>query len=298
MRLSTPRAALTKAVAIASAVFLVLTVTPPSPASAQGQLAVTLPDGSTPKELLTDTTLVPGSTTEETLIVSQNTDESVKTGVRFESQSPHGPLHDDADLTIDGLGSSTTVPLGEGLDAESPFWLGSLSPDDEATITISVHLPESSGNDTQREQARFRIIVTAQGEGGTAPTPTSSPTPTDSPTDPSDASSDEDSTADGSSDAGSSADADDSSAGSSASSADTSTDSRGSAETSTSADASVSADSTSSADADGSSDPGGDLPRTGANVFAALLLAAGLLAAGTFAVRTARKRSSSSSRDS
>lgn len=295
MRLNTSRAALTKAVAIASTVFLVFAAVPTTPASAQGQLTVTLPDGSTPKELFTDTTLVPGSTTEETLIVSQNTDESVKTGIRFESQSPHGPLHDDADLTIDGLGSSTTVPLDEGLDAESPFWLGSLSPDDEATITISVHLPKSSGNDTKREHARFRIIVTAQGEGGTTPTPTSSPTPTDSPTDPSDSSSDEDSTTDGAAEAGSSADADDSSAGSSASSADTSDDSRGTSGASSSADASVSADSTSTADADGSTDPGGDLPRTGVSVFAALLLAAGLLAAGTFAVRTARKRSGSTS---
>lgn len=272
---------------------LALVTATPASASPQGQLTVTLPDGSTPKELFTEMTLAPGSTTEETLIVSQNTDETVKTGIRLESQSPHGPLHDDAELTIVGLGSSTTVPLGDGLDTESPFWLGSLSPEDKATVTIRVHLPESSGNDTQREQARFRIIVTAQGEGGTAPTPTSSPTPTDSPADPSDSSSDEDSTTDGSSEAGSSADADDSSAGSSASSADTSADSRESAQASSSADASVSADSTSSADADGSDGPGGDLPRTGVSVFAAILVAAALLAAGTFAVRTARKRSDS-----
>lgn len=48
-----------------------------------------------------------------------------------------------------------------------------------------------------------------------------------------------------------------------------------------------------SADAGDSDDPGGDLPRTGASVFADLLVAAALLIAGVFALQASRRRTRS-----
>lgn len=253
------------AIAVSIIAAFISPVVVPMAASADGQLTVTLPDGSAPDELFTETTLIPGSTTEETLLISQNTEESVKTGIRFEPQSPSGPLHDDAELTIDGLGKSVTVPLRDVLDAQSPYWLGSLSPNDTATVTLGVHLPATAGNDTQREEARFRIIVTAQGESGTTPppTPTTSPTPTTTPTDPGDPPGEDDS------------------------------DSDGSAASEGSAQADVSADSEGSSDADGTDDPGGSLPRTGVSILTSLLVAVALLGAGFFAIRTGRRRSDS-----
>ncbi|GEB24272.1 hypothetical protein [Brevibacterium aurantiacum] len=297
MRPLATRPGITSVFALILALFVLVAASPVS-ASPQGQLTVTLPDGTAPKSMFAETTLVPGGTTEEKLIVSQNTGEPVRTGIRLEQLSTNDPLVDESELVLDGLGESVTVPLGQVLKSGAPVWLGDLPSDDKATVTIGVHLPESATNDTQRERSRFRIIVTAQEEPGASPPPTSSPTPTASPTDPSDASSDEDAGTDDSSTADATSGADDSANDN----ADTSAGSERSAESDSSDKGDGSGGSKNSqgsdqvegsADAGDSDDPGGDLPRTGASVFAALLVAAALLLAGVFAVQASRRRTRS-----
>jgi hypothetical protein len=134
---------------------LIFTMTTPASAGADGQIVVTRPDGSAPGKLFTDLTFVPGDEKTEKLVVSQTTEADVTTGIRFESTSPHGPLHDSAEVTISGFGDTVSAPLGEALDTESPFWLGTLSPSDKKSITISVRLPETAG---ERHQARTSAV--------------------------------------------------------------------------------------------------------------------------------------------
>lgn len=271
---------------------LSLAVLAPAAASADGQIIVTRPDGGTPGNLFTDLTFVPGGSKTEELLVSQTTDEDVTAGIRFKATSPHGPLHDSAEMTITGFGNSVSAPLGEALDTEAPFWLGTLSPGDKETITVSVHLPESAGNDTKRKQARFQVIVTAQGEG-IGPTPP----PTDPPGDPTadnDASAESDGSSDNASDSASntssdseaSAESDDSSSSNARAASDSITDSDAGAEAFGS-----------TANSDGSTDPGGDLPRTGSDVLISLVVAATLVMVGIFAVRKARRKGSNASTD-
>ncbi|UZD62182.1 LPXTG cell wall anchor domain-containing protein [Brevibacterium sp. JSBI002] len=291
-----------RAIMAATAAFVlssVLATFAPISASADGQIVVTRPDGSAPGKLFTDLTFVPGDTKTEKLVVSQTTEADVTTGIRFESTSPHGPLHHSAEVTISGFGDSVSSPLGEALDTESPFWLGTLSPSDKESITISVRLPESAGNDTKREQARFRVIVTAQGDG-VGPTPP-----------PKDSTADSDDSASSSADV-SGSDQDDDSSADGGSEATATSDSKANADESTEADggsgsgADSDAGSGSSSDADGTdrgesdtaadtnadsdSDADGSLPRTGLGSVSVLLVGAGLLLLGVLAVSIVRWR--------
>lgn len=272
---------------------LILTIAAPASANADGQIVVTRPDGSAPGKLFTDFTFVPGDKKTEKLVVSQTTEADVTTGIRFESTSPPGPLHDFAELTISGFGDSVSSPLGEALDTESPFWIGTLSPSDKESITISVHLPESAGNDTKREQARFRVIVTAQGNG-VGPTPP-----------PKDSTADSDNSASSDADASSSGHDDDASADSASESAATS-DSTANGDESTAADSGSGSGAESSSNsggahrgesyttadtnADSDSDADGSLPRTGLGSPAVFFVGAGLLLLGVLAVAIVRRR--------
>ena len=276
--------------ALAAVLGLILAMATPTSASADGQIVVTRPDGSAPGKLFTDLTFVPGDTKTEKLVVSQTTEADVTTGIRFESTSPHGPLHDSAEVTISGFGETVSAPLGEALDTESPFWLGTLSPSDKESITISVRLPESAGNDTKREQARFHVIVTAQGDG-VDPTPP-----------PKDSTADSDDSA--SSDADSSSGHDDDSSGDSGSESTAASDSNsddaensaadGSSESGADPDADDAkhgkSDSTTDTNADSDSDADGSLPRTGLGSLSILLVGAGLLLLGTIVTAIVRRR--------
>lgn len=275
----------------------VLATFAPASASADGQIVVTRPDGSAPGKLFTDLTFVPGDTKTEKLVVSQTTEADVTTGIRFESTSPHGPLHDSAEVTISGFGDSVSSPLGEALDTESPFWLGTLSPSDKESITISVRLPESAGNDTKREQARFRVIVTAQGDGvgPTSPPKDSTADSDDSASSDADVSGsdqDDDSSVDGGSEA--TATSDSTSNGDESTAADDGSDSGADSDvgSGSSSDAGGTdrgkANSTEDTNADSDSD--GSLPRTGLGSVSVLLVGAGLLLLGVLAVSIVRWR--------
>ncbi|UVI35966.1 hypothetical protein [Brevibacterium spongiae] len=285
---------LVQSTAVAMFVLLLSTVggmLAPASASADGQIVVTRPDGSAPGKLFTDLTFVPGDTKSERLIVSQTTDEDVMTGVRFESASPHGPLYDSAEVMIIGFGDTVSASLGEALDTESPFWLGTLSPSDKESITISVRLPESAGNDTKRDQARFRVIVTAQGDD-VGPTPP----PTDPPKD-SDANFDDSA----SSDAGaSSSDENDGSSADGGNEAVAASDSKSNGDASTGASGSSDSDAASDAGgkdfdesdttADAGSDADGALPRTGLGSLPVLFAGAGLLLFGSIVISIVQRR--------
>lgn len=257
--------------ALAAVLGLILAMATPTSASADGQIVVTRPDGSAPGKLFTDLTFVPGDEKTEKLVVSQTTEADVTTGIRLESTSPHGPLHDSAEVTISGFGDTVSAPLGEALDTESPYWLGTLSPSDKKSITISVRLPETAGNDTKREQARFRVVVTAQGDG-VGPTPP----PTDPPKD---STADSDDSASSDADA-SSSDHDDDSSADGGSEATAASDSTSNGDESTAADGGSGSDS----DADGS------LPRTGLGSLTVLFVGAGLLLLGGLAISIVRRR--------
>lgn len=132
------------------------------------------PGGGPPGEHFTDLTLVPGDTVSSTIIVSQNTGSTVQAGVRFESPSGSSALLEQAELTIQGLGTATTAPLGELLESDTPIWLGELPSDEAADVSLSVHLPAGADNDTKRTHAGFQVIVTARGD---LPRATPSPDP-------------------------------------------------------------------------------------------------------------------------
>ena len=287
----------------AFALALTLAIASSASASADGQIVVTRPDGSAPGKLFTDLTFVPGDMKTEKLVVSQTTEADVTTGIRFESTSPHGPLHDSAEVTISGFGATVSAPLGEALDTESPFWLGTLSPSDKESISISVRLPESVGNDTKREQARFRVVVTAQGDG-VGPTPPPTDPPKDSTADSDDSASsdadasssdhDDDSSADGGSEAAATADStsngDESTAadGGSGSGADSDAGS-GSSSDAGGTDRGK-ANSTTDTNAGSDSDADGSLPRTGLGSLTVLFVGAGLLLLGVLVVSIVRRR--------
>jgi LPXTG-motif cell wall-anchored protein len=282
---------------LAAVLGLALVIVAPAAASAEGQIVVTRPDGSPPGKLFTDLTFVPGDTKTEKLVVTQTTDEDVSTGIRFEATSPHGPLHDSAEVTISGFGNSVSAPLGEALDADSPYWLGTLSPEDKESITVSVRLPASAGNDTKRERARFRVIVTAQGDGVG---------PTSPPTDPpKDSAADSDDSASSEADASASDQDDDSSADSSSgttaasgskSKGEENTAADGSSESGAGSDVSSRSDSggtnlgTSDTTADAGSDADGSLPRTGLGSLSMLFAGAGLLLLGVIVIAIVRRR--------
>lgn len=285
--------------AVAFVLGLIVTMVTPASANADGQIVVTRPDGSAPGKLFTDLSFVPGDTKTEKLVVSQTTEADVTTGIRFESTLPHGPLHDSAEVTISGFGDSVSSPLGEALDTESPFWLGTLSPSDKESITISVHLPESAGNDTKREQARFRVIVTAQGDGvGPTPPPKDSTADSDasasSDADASSSGHDDDSSADGGSEAAATSD--------SKANSDESTEADGGSDSGADSDAGIGsrsdaggtdrgkANSTTDTNADSDSDAHESLPRTGLGSSAVLFVGAGLLLLGVLAVAIVRRR--------
>ena len=285
--------------AVAFVLGLIVTMVTPTSASADGQIVVTRPDGSAPGKLFTDLTFVPGDTKTEKLVVSQTTEADVTTGIRFESTSPHGPLHDSAEVTISGFGDTVSASLGEALDTESPFWLGTLSPSDKESITISVRLPESAGNDTKREQARFRVIVTAQGDGvGPTPSPKDSTADSDdsasSDADTSPPDHDDDSSADGGSEASATSDStsngDESTAadGGSGSGADSDAGS-GSSSNAGGTDLHES-DTTTDTNADSDSNADGSLPRTGLGSSAVLFVGAGLLFLGVLVVSIVLRR--------
>ncbi|WGP06034.1 hypothetical protein QFE97_18255 [Bacillus subtilis] len=263
----------------------------PASASADGQIVVTRPDGSAPGKLFTDLTFVPGDTKSERLIVSQTTDEDVMTGLRFESTSPHGPLYDFAEVTITGFDDTVSAPLGEALDTESPFWLGTLSPSDKESITVSIRLPESAGNDTKRDQARFRVIVTAQGDGvGPTPPPTDPPKDSDANFDDS-ASSDADASASDEND-GSSADGGNEAvaASDSKSNGDASTGASGSSDSDAASDAGGKDFDESDTTAAAGSDADGALPRTGLGSLPVLFAGAGLLLFGSIVISIVQRR--------
>jgi LPXTG-motif cell wall-anchored protein len=285
--------------AVAFVLGLIFTMPTPASASADGQIVVARPDGSAPGKLFTDLTFVPGDTKTEKLVVSQTTEADVTTGIRFESTSPHGPLHDSAEVTISGFGDSVSSPLGEALDTESPFWLGTLSPSDKESITISVHLPESAGNDTKREQARFRVIVTAQGDGvGPTPPPKDATADSDdsasSEADASSSDHDEDSSADDGREATATSDSttngDESTAADGGSGSGADSDAGSGSSSDAGGKDRGEANSTADTNADSDSDADGSLPRTGLRSLPVLFVGAGLLFLGTLAVSIVRRR--------
>lgn len=277
--------------AVAVVLGLIFTMTTPASASADGQIVVTRPDGSAPGKLFTDLTFVPGDTKTEKLVVSQTTEADVTTGIRFESTSPHGPLHDSAEVTISGFGDTVSTSLGEALDTESPFWLGTLSPSDKASITISVRLPESAGNDTKRDQARFRVIVTAQGDGvGPTPPPTDPPKDSDANFDDS-ASSDADASASDENDRSSADGGNEAVAASdSKSNGDASTGASGSSDSDAASDAGGKDFDESDTTAAAGSDADGALPRTGLGSLPVLFAGAGLLLFGSIVISIVQRR--------
>lgn len=291
-----------RAILAATAAFalaLTLAIASSASASADGQIVVTRPDGSAPGKLFTDLTFVPGDTKTEKLVVSQTTEADVTTGIRFESTSPHGPLHDSAEVMISGFGDTVSASLGEALDTESPFWLGTLSQSDKESITISIRLPESVGNDTKREQARFRVIVTAQGDGvGPTPPPKDSTADSDdsasSDADASPSDHDDDSSADGGSEAAATSDSKANSDESTAADGGSGSGADSEAGSGSSSDAGGTdrgrANSTTDTNADSDSDADGSLPRTGLRSSAVLLVGVALLLLGTLVVSIVRRR--------
>lgn len=170
----------------ASAVIALLLCVGASPAAlglAPPRIVAEDPDGGPPGEHFTDLTLVPGDTVSSTIVVSQDTGSTVQAGVRFESASGSQPLLEQAELTVEGLGTATTAPLGEVLESDSPIWLGALPTDEAADVSLSVHLPAEADNETKRTHAGFQVIVTAQGDLPDAtPSPEPSPSDTSEPT--------------------------------------------------------------------------------------------------------------------
>ena len=164
-------------------------VAAPTSVFAQGRITVEDSAGGPPGDHFTNLTMVPGDTNSSTIVVSQNTGSAAKVGVRFEPESEPNALHEQAELSVEGLGETTTASLGEMLDSDSPIWLGVLPSDEEADLHFVVHLPDEAGNDTKQKQAGFKVIVTAQADvpDGTPPpeSPGPSPTETDDSRDPS-----------------------------------------------------------------------------------------------------------------
>lgn len=132
-----------------------------SPSEAQTGITATDPDGGTPGEHFTDLVMVPGDTNTASIVIAQDTGQSVQAGARFESLSEVGVLHEAVEFTVEGLDTTVTMSLDEALDTESPFWLGQLPAGQDAEVTMTVHLPYETGNETKRTEAAFRVIVTA-----------------------------------------------------------------------------------------------------------------------------------------
>lgn len=143
-------------VALLAVIFL--WAAPPSFAS----LTVTDPDGNPTGDHFTDFIMVPGDTQSTVFSLRQNTEDTILTGMRLEPLSEPTELHDDIVITVEGLGSAHTMPLIEPLQRNSTLWLGELPPQQDAQIAVTVHFPFSAGNETQRTEAPFQVIFTAQ----------------------------------------------------------------------------------------------------------------------------------------
>lgn len=139
------------------AVFL-LWVAPSSYAS----LTVTDPEGNPTGDHFTDFTMVPGDTQSTTVFLTHSTEETVRAGMRLEPLSEATELHDAIEITVEGLGSTQVMSLTEAVQNDSVLWLGELRPQRNAEVTLTAHFPFSSGNETQRTEAPFRVIFTAQ----------------------------------------------------------------------------------------------------------------------------------------
>lgn len=131
--------------------------------------------------------MAPGDTENSTVTVKNTGDSAFSFFIESKKDSGDEALFKDLNITIennDGTHSYYSGPLKSLKNVE----LGSVLPNGEEKLNLSLHFPTNIGNEDQQKTLSVSFIFTAQGEEvspspspGPSPSPSPSPSPTPSP---------------------------------------------------------------------------------------------------------------------